>query len=59
MGVQYYHLCKDCAYIRHCFDREDAERIENDEMTDEDYLRPDKCYTYYPDVDKEVFVDGC
>ena len=50
MSVQYYEMCKECVFTEHCFGREDADRIENNEMTDEDYLRPDVCCDYYPDA---------
>lgn len=48
MNNQYYHLCKECEHIYHCFDRETAENIKNDE-TKNLYLRPEKCNDFYPE----------
>ena len=43
----YYILCKDCDNLYHCFDREVAEQLENNNVEDF-YLRPDKCFDFEP-----------
>lgn len=48
MMETYYRLCKECEYNYHCFGREVAEKIVNDD-TEDMYLSPDKCTDFYPE----------
>ena len=52
MSEIYYSLCKECEHIYHCFARETAEKIQNDE-TDGMYLHPSKCDDFYPEIYRE------
>ena len=47
--MDYYDLCKDCEHLYHCFGRDIAEKIENEDVNDM-YLRPDNCNDYYPEI---------
>ena len=44
----FYRLCKECKHNYHCFDREIAEKIINDDTKDI-YLSPDNCNDFYPE----------
>ena len=46
---QYYSECYKCEYLYHCFDRETIKKIKNDD-TEDMYLRPDACHSYYPEI---------
>lgn len=47
--MDYYIQCKECEYLYHCYGREVAEKIQNDDI-DDMYLRPDSCRNYYPEI---------
>lgn len=44
----YHESCKECEHIIHCFGREVAEKIQNDDVEDM-YLSPDNCRDFYPE----------
>ena len=47
--MDYYHdLCKNCDYLYHCFERDIAEKIQNEDV-DDMYLHPSNCNNYYPE----------
>lgn len=48
MTEYYYNLCKECEHNYHCFGREIATKIQNDDVEDM-YLRPDNCRDFYPE----------
>lgn len=41
-NIKYYNVCKECEFLYHCYGREIAEQIQNDQ-TDDMYLRPGVC----------------
>ena len=41
-NIKYYDVYKECEFLYHCYGREIAERIQNDQ-TDDMYLRPGVC----------------
>ena len=44
----YHDLCKDCEYFYHCFDRDTAIKIQNDDVENM-YLSPQNCKNFYPE----------
>lgn len=46
--MRYYYLCKTCEHLFHCFGREIAEEIENDDL--DEYLIPGLCNNYYSEL---------
>ena len=45
-NIKYYDVCKECEFLYHCYGREIAERIQNDQ-TDDMYLRPGVCSDFF------------
>ena len=48
MNEVYYDLCKECENLYHCFGRDVAKKIQNEDVKDM-YLHPDNCHDYYPE----------
>lgn len=44
----YHELCKECEYLYHCFDRDIAIKIQNDDVANM-YLSPQNCRNFYPE----------
>lgn len=49
MNDYYYSLCKECEYLYSCFSRDEIQNIEEDN-TENMYLMPDTCLSFYPEV---------
>lgn len=45
----YCRLCKECEYLYHCFGRDIAIKIQNNDVEDI-YLNPQNCEDFYPEV---------
>lgn len=48
MNETYYDLCKECEHLFHCFGKDAANEIANDEIKDQ--CIPGKCNDFYPEV---------
>lgn len=45
----YFEICKECEYLYHCFGRDIAMKIKNNDVNDM-YLSTQNCMDFYPEI---------